>query len=284
MSAAILLLSLSTVGAPPCSLDGPDLATVLGTDARGVQLLREEMKQHPGTQLVDAWTSLIVRHNRPSPSRAPWLGSILFAGGAAILALSGVTGVLGILMTTAALPGLQAHRFSTDPAGAGRVAPAFPWLAAVFWDLSFTLPMAAGILAAAAIPFLPSSPPLRVASTGACRDEARLERSFSPSGAQRAAPYLAALGGLAGILGTLGYLAAAGLTWPIISVVTQAGVSTSGPSIALSGAGTWLALTVASAVFMVGFWLATVPFGSAALVTSLVMMYRRDPSPFSDGN
>lgn len=171
------------------SLDDPQLAQRLGTDARGMEALRERRKRAPDEDLVSAWTATVRARNGESGRLALAQGGLVLLGSLVLLAGGCATGV-----TAAYFENL----FGAIHASGEQV---FPWLAAVIamvTPLPFLLGgagIAAALIALGTVDALDVGR-IPVAREGCCRDEDLVQEEEGWSVPRRVAPMLASLGAL----------------------------------------------------------------------------------------
>ncbi|MEW5849125.1 MAG: hypothetical protein AB2A00_09930 [Myxococcota bacterium] len=194
------------------SLADPKARERLGTDERGLQLLKEAAARDPERDVAALWTDVIIRHNRESQLLALAEGGLLLAGGMTFILWAGVFGSTQTLYTTVTpqivsrewddvvAPSVVPPRSRMDDQG--RVP--YPWLMAVT-ALLLPLPLlvaahaaGAGALALALVDAQDRGR-VPVSAQGCCRDELEVREAARPGAGHRAAAVLAALGGFAAL-------------------------------------------------------------------------------------
>ena len=202
------------VGAGAITANDPTLAFRLGTDAQGAALLQEELARSPESSLVDAWTEVVVQHNRKSNAVAVLASVALgLASASTVLAFTAFFLAQGVHGATLQV----AH--STLSNQSTRLEYSWATLAAQ-WLLPapFALVSVAALVAAAGLVIWNVLQPKRilVRKNGCCRNEDQIQEASRPSMVQIAASVTAGLGAAAVLVSPM-------LLYPLTVVTYAAG-------------------------------------------------------------
>lgn len=271
------------------SVEDPHLHERLGTTREVAADLRARVRARPETDVVQAWTDLVMERNQERPSPA--------LGVAAGVALAALAVALGACMTPLVLdPLLMAmNRQKPTYRGEQRADPVhpdgtydFPWLLYGIY-LAATPPTMAVVsgglllaLGSAAVDALDVGR-IPVAREGCCRDEDRIRRAAEPSWLHRTAVVVSGVSAavtlvavpVAGVLASMGVQQALGLAF-------RGNVPWgSGPTAPVTRQ-TWIGITAVGAFVSVGGLLGSLVAVGAVAVAATLGLAASERGPLVD--
>ncbi|MEW5853115.1 MAG: hypothetical protein AB2A00_30305 [Myxococcota bacterium] len=272
------------------AVDDPRLQERLGTDAAGMEALKQRLATTKDPDLTEVWTQVIIDQNAESEVHAVLQGLGILMAGLTVMAGMTVMTVLSTFTSSAEfyLFAPAATKLLEDknvnPDGTYNypvIFPLVPYLALI--------PMAVGVvgwLAFSLVVTLVDNADLgriRVSKSGCCRDEERIRGAERPGLGRRLAPYIAAFGVVATLVSPLvGVLAAMPFSYVALAVINVVPRSAWGPTVAVSRE-TWdnvhLATTLTGVPLYVGGPLTLATIG---VVASILLMLTEHRAVLSD--